>query len=51
MLYLKNQTSMVAIVTSYEKEYYKVVDAVIYSSAVVLEFPPSVENTVVPNGI
>ena len=40
-----------AIVTSYEKEYYKVVDAVIYSSAVVLEFPPSVENTVVPNGI
>ena len=37
--------------TVYDKEYYELVDAVIYSSAVVLYFPPSVEDTVVPDAI
>ena len=37
--------------TAYDKAYYEVVDAVISSSAVVLEFPPSVEDTVVPDAI
>ena len=40
-----------AIVTAYDKAYYKVVDAVISSSTVVLEFPPSIEDTVVPDAI
>ena len=39
------------IVTAYDKAYYKVVDAVISSSAVVLDFPPPVEDTVVPDAI
>ena len=39
------------IFTAYYKAYYKVVDAVISSSAVVLELPPSVEDTVVPDSI
>ena len=37
--------------TAYDKAYYDVVDAVISSSAVVLEFSPSVEDTVVPDAI
>ena len=37
--------------TVYDKEYYELVDAVIYSSAVVLYFPRSVEDTVVPDAI
>ena len=40
-----------AIVTEYDKSYYKVFDAVICSSAVVLEFPLSVEDTVFPDAI
>ena len=39
------------IVTSYVLKYYKLVDAVISSSEVVLEFPPSVEDMMVPNTI
>ena len=42
---------MDAIVTEYNKAYYKVVDEVISSSVVVIEFPPSVEDTVVPNAV
>ena len=37
--------------TAYDKSYYDVVYAVISSSAVVLEFPPSLEDTVVPDAI
>ena len=40
-----------AIVTEYDKAYNKLVDAVISSSVVVLEFPISVEDTVVPDAI
>ena len=37
--------------TAYDKAYYEVFDSVIPSFAVVLEFLPSVEDTVVPNAI
>ena len=39
------------IFTAYYKAYYKVVDAVIFPYEVVLDFPPSLEDIMVPDAI